>query len=269
MDSILITGGDGVLGSYCYFGTRLGRSELDITDFAAVMKVCVERKPKVIVHCAALTDLAFCEKNQDKAYLVNAIGTYHLALGARSVGAKLIYVSTSDVFDGTKGESYTTDDIPNPMSAYARSKHLGELVVQGTLDNHLIVRISWMFGGGPKKDTKFVGKILMQKGSPEIRAITDKKASPVWAKDIAGAIQKLVDEGRRGICHLSGGSATRYDMAQEIVGVMGWKSKVIPVLSSEFPLIYPIGEDQSMSLSPLMRPWQASLREYIQTEWNT
>ena len=264
---VLVIGGDGVLGSYCSFGTRLSRSDLNITDLNAVMNICAERRPKVIVHCAALVDLSSCEKNPEKAYLVNSVGTYHLALGARSVGAKLVYISTSDVFDGGKSESYTEKDVPNPTTVYGRSKHLGELAVMGVLEEYIIMRISWMFGGGPKKSTKFVEKLLTQKGSSDIRAVTDKRASPSWGKDVAGAIQKLIEEDGNGIYHIGGGIATKYDIAQEIISIMGWNTKIIPVSSSEFPSLYVIGDNESMPLSPLVRPWQVALREYIETEW--
>lgn len=264
---ILITGGGGVLGSYCDFGTRLSHKDIDVTDLNAVLRICTEHKPKVIVHTAALTDLVLCEKDPARAYLVNAAGTYHLALGARSVGAKLVYISTSDVFDGTKKDPYIEGDIPNPTTVYGRSKHLGELAVKGMLDDCIIMRISWMFGGGPDKDHKFVGKILSQGHAPEIRAVTDRRASPSWGKDIAGAIQNLIEEDRRGIYHVGGGMATKYEMAQEIISIMGWGTKVTPVESSEFPSTYTIGENESMPLSPLMRPWKKSLRDYIETEW--
>ena len=264
---ILITGGEGALGSYCDFGTRMGQSDLDVTDLSEVMKVCADIKPKTIVHCAALTDLSFCEQNPDKAYFVNSAGTYHMALGARSVGAKLVYISTSDVFDGKKSEPYTEQDVPNPTTVYGRSKHLGEFAVRGMVDDYIIMRISWMFGGGPAKDNKFVGRLLAQGAVPEIRATTDKRASPSWGKDVAGAIQKLIEEDKRGIYHVGGGVATRYDIAQEIVSIMGWDTRVIPVVSSEFPSPYAIGENESMPLSPLVRPWRDSLREYIETEW--
>ena len=268
LQDILVTGSGGALGTYCSFGTRVGRDELDVTDLREVMRVCEDKKPKVIVHCAAMTDLAFCEQNPDKAYLVNSAGTYHMALGARNVGAKLIYISTSDVFDGKKADPYIVNDIPNPTTVYGRSKHLGELSIKGILDDYVIMRISWMFGGGPQKDSKFVGKILMQKNAPEIRAVTDTKASPAWAKDIAGAVQKLLEEDRRGICHVGGGSATRYDMAREIASIAGWKTEIVPVLSSAFPSAYPIGKNQSMPVSPLVRPWQEALEEYIHEEWH-
>lgn len=264
---IFVTGGEGALGSYCGFGTRLGKDGLDITDAAAVMKAVREQKPKVIVHCAALTDLPYCEKNPDKAYLVNAAGTYNVALGARSVGAKLIYISTSDVFDGKKTEPYTPEDVPNPTTVYGRSKHLGELAVAGILEDHVIMRISWMFGGGKELDNKFVGKLLQQGAVSEIRATTDKRASPSWAKDVAKAIQTLIREDKRGIYHVGGGVATKFDIAEELVAITGWNTKVVPAHSSDFPSPYNIGDNESMPLSPLVRPWKEALRDYIETEW--
>lgn len=265
---ILITGGDGVLASYMRFGIHMDRGDLDITDLNAVLKVCAGLKPKVIINCAALTDLALCEKNPEKAYLVNSVGTYHLALAARAVGAKLVYISTSDVFDGSSKEPYTERDIPNPTTVYGHSKHFGELAA-GMFEDYLIVRISWMFGGGPGRDNKFVGKVLMQKDASEIRAVTDKKGSPSWAKDIASAIGTLIEKDARGIHHVGGGSATRYEMAQEIVQISGWNAKVIPVDSSEFISGYAIGENQGMPPSTLVRPWRESLRDYLTTEWGT
>lgn len=265
--NVLVTGGEGALGSYCDFGKRLGRNDLDVTNLSAVMKICAEYRPSAIVHCAALTNLLFCEQHPDTAYMVNAAGTYHMALGARSIGAKLVYVSTSDVFDGNKGEPYVEKDTPNPTTAYGRSKHLGELAVQGFLDDYVILRISWVFGGGPEKDTKFVGKLLSQKDPAEFRAVTDRKASPSWGKDLASAMRKLIEEDARGVYHVGGGVATRYDIAVEIANIMGWKAKILPAAASEFPSPYPIGKDQSMPQSPLVRPWREALKEYIETEW--
>ena len=262
----LVTGGAGVLGSYID-GMRYDHTALDITDLAKVMQVCEEVRPKAIVHCAALTDLPFCERNPEKAYLVNVVGTYHLALAARRVGAKLVYISTSDVFEGTKKEPYVPADVPNPTTVYGRSKHLGELAVSGILDDYLIIRISWMFGGGPGRDNKFVGKLLKQGPVPEVRAVTDKRASPSWGKDVAEVIYKLIEEDRRGIYHVGGGVATKYEMAEELVSIMGWDTKVISAKSSDFPSAYTIGENESMVSAPLLRSWQEALKEYIETEW--
>ena len=128
-EEVLLSGANGMVGSYCDFGIKYGH-ELDVTNLRAVLEIGRQRMPKVIVHLAALTDLALCEKDPAQAYLVNAAGTYNMALLAREVGAKLVYVSTSGVFDGTKQDPYTPEDIPNPINIYGHSKYLGELAVQ-------------------------------------------------------------------------------------------------------------------------------------------
>lgn len=267
-EKILITGGDGVVGSYIDFGIRTDIATLDSTDPAKVMAMCKEHMPAVIVHLAAATDLARCEKEPAYAYLVNTAGTYHMALAARAVGARLIYVSTSGVFDGTKTEPYLPEDMPNPVNIYGHSKYLGELAVAGVLTDYLIVRTSWIFGGGKQKDSKFVGKILAQAGAKEVRAVTDKRGSPTYAKDLSRALKTLIEEGTRGVVHMGGGTATRFDVAREALALVGSKAVVIPAVSSDFPGAYDSGANESMPLSPLMRPWQEALKEYIETEWN-
>src|SRR3989344_4148971 len=106
-DRALITGADGMIGSYIDFGIRTNHRSLDVTNLAEVMKVCNTHKPKLIIHLAAETDVDQCERDETHAYSVNAVGTYHMALAARDINAKLVYFSTSGVFDGTKGDPYT------------------------------------------------------------------------------------------------------------------------------------------------------------------
>ncbi|MDO8575791.1 MAG: SDR family oxidoreductase [bacterium] len=267
MDDTLITGGEGVLGSYCDFGVHVGRAGLDVTDAAAVFKKCGSMKPRVIVHAAALTNLVFCETHPDEAMRVNALGTENMARAAREAGAKLIYISTSDVFDGALGRPYTPEDKPNPVSVYGKSKYEGELAVMRELDDYVIMRVSWMFGGGAGEDNKFVGKLLALNDPAEFRAVTDKKGSPSWAKDVAVAIRTLIKQDARGLFHIGGGVATRYGMAEAIIAAKGWHTRLIAATPSDFPSAYPIGNDQSMPLSPYVRPWQDALCEYIETEW--
>ncbi len=263
----MVTGSEGMLGSYVNFGVRFTKQTLDVTNLDAVLSVCHEYKPSTVVHLAGLTDLVFCERNPREAYLVNTTGTYHLALAARAIGAKLVYVSTSGVFDGTKKEPYTEEDVPNPVNVYGHSKYLGELAVRGILNDYLIVRTSWLFGGGRDSDKKFVGKILAQQNAIEVRAVTDKRGSPTYAKDLAGALKKLIEENRKGIVHVGGGVATRYDVSREALALIGSKASVVPVLSTEFSNVYLSGENESMSSSSYVRPWQEALAEYIEIEW--
>lgn len=269
-DQALITGADGMIGSYIDFGVRTNHRELDVTNFAEVMKVCNEHKPKLIIHLAAETDVDNCEHDATHAYNVNAVGTYHMALAAREVGAKLVYVSTSGVFDGTKSDPYTEDDVPSPHTVYSHSKYLGELAVRGLLKDYLILRIAWVFGGGPKKDQKFVAKILQQVEHSVINVVTGKRGSPTYGKDLVAGMCRLVEEGKSGLYHMgNAGAPTRADIVREIVRITDSHAEVREVSASFFGLPADAGrpDNESMvSKVSYMRSWQDALREYIETE---
>ena len=270
-DTALITGADGMIGSYIDFGVRTNHRSLDVTNLAEVMKVCHEHKPKLIIHLAAETDVDHCEHDETHAYNVNAVGTYNVATAAKRIGAKLVYVSTSGVFDGAKTEPYIEDDVPAPQTVYGHSKYLGELAVRGMLEDYLILRIAWVFGGGPKRDQKFVAKILKQLDKPEINVVSGKRGSPTYGKDLVAGMHRLVEEGKSGLYHMgNAGVPTRTDVVREIVRITGSRAKVTEVPPGFFGLSADAGrpDNESMvSRVPYMRPWQDALAEYIRTEW--
>ncbi|MCX6787407.1 MAG: SDR family oxidoreductase [Candidatus Kaiserbacteria bacterium] len=270
-DEALITGADGVIGGYINSGIRTNHRSLDVTNLAEVMKVCSKYEPKFIIHLAAETDVDQCERDATHAYQVNAIGTYHMALAARNISAKLVYISTSGVFDGTKSEPYAENDIPSPRTVYAHSKYLGELAVQSLLDDYLILRIAWVFGGGPEKDQKFVAKILKQIDNPIINVVSGKRGSPTYGKDLVAGMRRLIEEEGTGLYHMSNaGAPTRADVVREIVRITGSSAEVKEVSASFFGLPADAGRPDNESMSSkvaYMRPWQEALSEYIRTEW--
>ena len=269
LQQALITGADGMVGGYVDFGYRTDHKTLDVTDLDAVRKVTAARRPPLIIHLAAATDLARCEREPDYAYRVNTVGAYNVALAAQEIGAKLVYVSTSAVFDGTKDGPYTEDDTPNPLSVYGHSKYLGELAVRGMLSDYLIVRITWVFGGWQANDKKFVGKILKQLKEPVITVVADKRGSPTYGKDAVNGIKWLVENNKRGIFHMSNaGAPTRADVVREIVAITGSRAEINETDESVFTVPYQSGKNESLkSKVSYMRPWQDALREYIKTEW--
>ncbi len=266
MDPILITGAKGTVGSYVDFGIRTDRTTLDIMDDAAVQAFFAQYKPKAVLHLAALVDVALCERDPSLAYRINAAGTYSIARAARKHGARMVYVSTSGVFDGTKAGPNMPSDAPNPVNVYGHSKYLGELAVQGLVEDYLIVRTSWVFGGGTEGDKKFVGKMLANRDAGEVRAVTDRSGSPTYAKDLAQALRALVEGQKRGVVHAGGGRATRFELAQEALRLVGSNTRVLEAASSDFPSAYATGENESMELG-CVRPWKEALKEYIETEW--
>ncbi len=266
----LITGSTGMVGSYINFGIKTDRRSLDITDLKEAVNVCKRYKPDTIIHLAAETDVDRCERDPEQAYLVNTIGTYNMAVAAKEVGAKLIYISTAAVFDGTKDDPYIETDVPNPQNYYARSKYLGELAVRGVMnDNYIIARAGWMFGGGPDRDLKFVAKIIPQFKNPEIKAVNDKFGSPTYGKDLVDGIKQLILSKANGIYHMSNkGVCSRYDIAMFIKDIIHSKTNIVSVDSSYFNLDAVRGNSEGMaSRVEIMRPWRDALKEYLETEW--
>lgn len=266
---ILITGANGMVGSYVNFGIKTNRRSLDVTDLKEVLKVCREHKPQTIIHLAAETDVDRCERDPEYAYMINGVGTYHMALAAKELGVKLVYVSTAGVFDGVKKESYTEEDEANPQNYYGRSKHLGELAIKGILKNYIIARVCWMFGGGPEKDQKFVAKIIKQFEKGEIKAVDDQIGSPTFGKDLINAVKKLIEEDAVGVFNLANkGVCSRYEFAKEIVNILKPDVKVTPVKMSYFNLDAPRTFNEGLvSKIDIIRPWQEALKEYLETEW--
>lgn len=258
-----------MVGSYVDFGVKTNRRSLDVTDPREIRAACERHRPEVILHLAAETDMDRCEREPGYAYAVNAIGTYHLAVAAKTIGATLVYVSTAGVFDGTKATAYDENDQPAPPNTYGHSKLLGELAVRGVLDNYLIVRACWVMGGGPKRDKKFVAKIIQQLQNPattEIRAVTDQVGSPTFAKDLVAAIKTLLREEQQGIFHLANtGQASRYDEAKAIIKFLRPEVTVVPITTNP-DVKQTQGGLMSLRVTS-MRPWQEALQKYLETEW--
>lgn len=258
-----------MVGSYVDFGIKTDRDSLDVTDLKGVLNVCRKYKPEVILHLAAEADVDRCEREPEHAYAVNSIGTYNMAIAARELDAKLIYISTAGVFDGKKQCPYTEEDKPNPLNYYGHSKYLGELAVRGMLKNYIIARADWMFGGGQGKDKKIVAKIIEQFNKPEIFGVNDNLGSPTFGKDLIAAIKRLIADNAVGLFHLTNkGACSAYKFIKEMVDILGQDIKVRPVNSSFFKLDATRWANKSLdSRVDLMRPWQEALKEYLETEW--
>lgn len=269
LERSLITGANGMVGSYFAFGLKTDIAELDVTDEEKVFAFVSRLKPRIIIHLAAETDVDRCEKDPEHAYRVNAIGTYNVALAARRVRAKLVYVSTAGVFDGNKKEPYTEEDEANPQNVYGRTKYQGEVMVRDLAPDYLIARSCWMFGGGPGVDKKFVSKIIEQLDHDEIKVVDDKIGSLTYGRDLASAIKQLLIQNRTGLFHLTNrGFCSRYEVAEQIVKILGASAKIIPVGSAEFTLAAARSASEAMaSKLDIMRDWREALGEYLLEEW--
>ena len=263
----LVTGGDGMVGSYIDFGIKTNRNSLDVTDRESVRAAFAFHRPQAIIHLAAETSVETCTREPARAYLVNAVGTYYVAQAAAEAGIRLIYVSTNAVFPGKKSGVYTTEDVPSPADTYGHSKYLGELAVRGLCTDYCIVRTSSVFGGGKQKDKKFVGKILSQRNEATIQAAEDAISVPTFGKDLVASLRDLLMRKEQGTFHAVNGSpCSRFACAEMIAHLMHFTGKVVPVPSSVFG---GSGSNVALASSLSLRPWQEALEEYLANEWSS
>ncbi len=212
---------------------------LDITDGQAVSKTVEEIKPDVIIHCAAWTavDAAEDEENRKTVDAINHIGTKNLALAAKAVGAKLIYISTDYVFDGQGEEPWKPDDKNYaPLNVYGASKLAGELAVAETLEKFFIVRIAWVFGFNGKNFIKTM--INVGKTHDTVRVVSDQIGTPTYTLDLARLLVDMAETDKYGYYHATneGGYISWYDFTKEIYRQAGMDTKVIPVTTAEYGL---------------------------------
>lgn len=246
----------------------LSHSELEVTDKEKVLEVITALKPASVIHLAAWTDVDGCERNPEKAFLVNEAGTENIALACAKNKARMVYMSTDFVFDGKKRSPYLEDDISNPINVYGASKLAGEKKVMESPGPFYIIRSSWLFGPGGRN---FVTKVLELAGKEaDLKIVEDQTGSPTYTRDLACAIIKLLDSSRgAGLYHITNsGSASRYEWAKAILKYCGMEDmKVIPIKYTDFREIAsrPVYSVLKTGYPDIkLRDWREALKEYIE-----
>jgi dTDP-4-dehydrorhamnose reductase len=271
---VLITGGAGQLGralQAAFAGVHvnaLGHSDLDITDREQVSQAISSLRPDVVIHAAAWTDTAGCERDPDRAMLVNGEGAGIVAEACRQAGCAMIYISSNEVFDGEKGTPYNEDDAPNAVNAYGASKLEGERRIQAVMEPVCIVRTSWLYG--PGRDS-FPEKVLAQaRRAGALKFVTDEVAAPTYTLDLAGAIAQLVHKDATGIFHLTNaGSCSRFEWAAEVLRRAAVSVPIEPVTHADFDAPFRKPVDSTLTnvnaarLGIALRPWRDALAEHL------
>lgn len=278
----LITGAGGMLGvdlqhELAAQGERfvaLNRSELDVTDSRSVDAAVEEHQPAVILNCAAYTKVDQAETEERTANAINGSAVELLASAANQGRALLVQISTDFVFDGTGSAPYEVDAPTAPLSAYGRSKLLGEVAASHAA-RHLIIRTSWLFGThGPN----FVEAIRNQirKGTNPLRVVADQRGRPTYTPHLARAILRAArlaaaSEDARGVLHYADADeCSWFDFASAIVAESGSDVTVKPVTSEEFPRPARRPPYSVLSTERYQRltgaapeSWRDGLREYL------
>lgn len=247
--------------------------ELDITDADQVDARMAAFKADLVVNCAAYTAVDACEANEEAARRVNALGAGNVAASAARHAARLIHISTDYVFEGDAVVPYCEDHPPGRpecLTAYGRTKLLGEQAVLRQHPRATLVRTAWLFGpDGPGFPNAILRRVREDDG---LRVINDQTGSPTYAPDLASAIVRLAGLDVSGTFHITNsGRCTWYEFACEIVRLAGIYASVTPVTSVEFPRparrpAFSVLDNRryvELAGAPL-RSWQEAIAEFIQ-----
>ena len=243
--------------------------DLDITDTDEVLRFGEMNRPDIIINCAGLTNIEECENDISKAYKVNALGARNLSIIARKLEAKLVHISTDDVFDGQSKKPYTEFDDTNPLTVYGRSKRAGENYVKEFTHKHFVIRSNWVYGHGGHN---FVNRVLAAaEAGNGLSVASDQFGSPTSAKDLAKMIMYLISTNEYGTYHVTcRGVCSRYEFAQEILKLAGKdiELRAVPTEQSDLSAVrppYAVLDNFILRIIEVydMPDWKESLKEYM------
>ncbi len=298
---VAIIGANGQLGSDLVGVLKeeaipLTHRDLDVTEPESV-KILKELMPDVVINTAAYVRVDDAEVEVENAFQVNAIGALNIAKACNDINAVNVYISTDYVFDGTKGEPYEEEDIPNPINVYGLSKYTGEVFTRNfslcgapphdpaspvralkktSPKKYYVIRSSSLYGkaGARGKGGNFV-EFMIQKArsGEELKVVDDQFMSPTYTKDVAVMLKRFLElEPESGIYHaVNEGYCNWYDFTKEIFNILGWDAKIqiTPIKSSELkrlskrPIFSALKNKKLEELGLRMRDWKEALRDYL------
>lgn len=243
--------------------------ELDISDQEAVSKFMAINRPDVVINCAGYhgkSDAITVKEDADMAYKVNAVGVRNLAQAAEINQAKLIQLSTDDVFSKVSGEPYNEFDEVAPVTIYGKSKYAGERFVEKLMTRYVIIRSSWVYGIG--KD--FMSEVVTAAKDENVKVLELKdnaSAVPTSAAELAKFIKLFIDHDHYGIYHAvcSGGYCTRLEFAKKILELAGLSDKLEVKVKDGAEEKYSVLDNMMLRITGLPSPadWQETLSNYI------
>ncbi len=284
MKKVLLIGADGMLGGelrerlekiYEVTGTTL--QTLDICDRDAVLAKAKEVNPEFIINCAAYTNVDGCEVNYELANKVNGLALENIADAAKLVDSTLIHISTDYVFDGKMDveKAYTEDMEPAPVTAYGKTKLLGEQNAEKA-GKYYILRTAWLYGLGGKNFVKTMLKL--SETHDTLKVVADQHGSPTCTTTLCEIIEAVMEkEPEYGVYHSTNeGFTTWYDFTCKIMELAGRKTVVEPVTSEEYKEMNPASSDRPKNsklskeklhkVGVYPKAWEKALEEYLKEE---
>jgi dTDP-4-dehydrorhamnose reductase len=278
---VLVLGANGQLGcEFCNFLKDkvelylFDHNQLDVLYFEKLINKFHEISPDVIINCVAYTKVDQAEKEQALAYQVNAIGAKNVSFSSFKIKAKVVYFSTDYVFDGKKNTPYNEFDKLNPISVYGKSKLLGEEYTKHFNPNHLILRISWLYGVNGSNFVKSIIRLAKEKG--ELKVVNDQIGTPTYTLDVVKQTWKLIQENSVGLYHSANlGQTTWFEFAKKIVEELNLSARVLPIKTDEFPAlakrpVFSVLDNYLLKIENknIMRNWEEAFDDFVSKHKN-
>lgn len=247
----------------------IDRDECDITDEQAVLSYIKNYAPDVVVHCAAYTAVDRAEDEKEICYNVNVKGTEYIARACKEIDAKMVYISTDYVFEGTGDKAYEVQDNTAPDNTYGITKYQGEEAVRKILSKYFIIRISWVFG---INGNNFINTMMkLGESRSELNVVADQIGSPTYTYDTAPLICDMIATEKYGTYHATNeGYCSWADLAEYIFSVTGQKVLVHHIKSEEYPTKASRPKNSRLSKASLdnagfkrLPDWQDAVKRYI------
>ena len=249
----------------------IDRDDCDITDEQAVLSYIKNYAPDVVVHCAAYTAVDRAEDEKEICYNVNVKGTEYIARACKEIDAKMVYISTDYVFEGTGDKAYEVNDKTSPNNTYGLTKYQGEEEVKNILDKYFIIRISWVFG---INGNNFINTMMkLGESRSELNVVADQIGSPTYTYDTAPLICDMIATEKYGTYHATNeGYCSWADLAEYIFSVTGQKVLVHHIKSEEYPTKASRPKNSRLRLSKAsldnagfkrLPDWQDAVKRYI------
>lgn len=277
INTIWITGAHGRLGSTLvrYLDPleaeiiATDKEEVDITNQDEVNLFVDRNRPKIIINCSGLSKRQECEDNPDKAYLLNALGAKHIAIASNRVRAKLVHLSTADVFSGETIHPYKEIDQPHPNTVYGKSKYLGEEFVKSFANNYFIVRVSRLYS----RENNLVEKIINQAKEGVVKVPKSRYGSPTSTYELTQFLLSIMDTNAYGIYHAScEGTCSFKTFAKKIIDFTNLDAEIEEIRDSDKVEFEPTFRGMDNYFLDLLgkntfKSWEEALEDYLRKEY--
>lgn len=277
INTIWITGAHGRLGStiFRYLDPleaeiiATDKDEVDITNQEEVNLFVDRNRPKIIINCSAITNRLKCEEDPDKAYLLNALGAKNIAIASNRVRAKLIQLSTADVFDGQTIHPYKEIDKAKPNTVYGKSKFMGEEFVKEFANRYFIVRVSRLYS----KENNLVESIIEEAKEGIVTVPKSRYGSPTSAYELSKFLISIMDTNAYGTYHAScEGTCSFRAFAQKILDITKIDAKILEARDSDridFEPAFRGIDNYFLNLLKIntFSTWEDALEEYLRREY--